>query len=102
MALLITRDLQVWSLPCTSSRVQEGIPGSQGTSSINQIRTVNDDVWSNKFVFFYVYSVQGIVRLGAVDADQHKSLGAKYGVQGFPTIKVFGTNKNSPSDYRGK
>ena len=37
-----------------------------------------------------------------MDADQHKALGAKYGVQGFPTIKVFGTNKNSPSDYRGK
>lgn len=46
-------------------------------------------------------ALKGIVRLGAVDADQHKALGAKYGVQGFPTIKVFGTNKNSPSDYRG-
>ena len=37
-----------------------------------------------------------------MDADQHKALGAKYGVQGFPTIKVFGTNKNSPTDYRGE
>jgi len=46
-------------------------------------------------------ALKGIVRLGAVDADQHKSLGAKYGVQGFPTIKIFGTNKNSPTDYRG-
>ena len=102
MALLITLDLQVWSLPCTSSRVQEGIPGSQGTASINRIHTVNDDVWNDEFDFFCFHLVQGIVRLGAVDADQHKSLGAKYGVQGFPTIKVFGTNKNSPSDYRGK
>lgn len=46
--------------------------------------------------------LQGIVRLGAVDADQHKALGAKYGVQGFPTLKVFGTNKNSPTDYKGE
>jgi protein disulfide-isomerase A6 len=52
--------------------------------------------------YFFTFDTQGIVRLGAVDADAHKSLGAKYGVQGFPTIKVFGTNKNSPSDYRGK
>ena len=42
------------------------------------------------------------MRLGAVDADQHKSLGAKYGVRGFPTLKIFGSNKNSPSDYQGE
>ena len=87
----------MWSLPCTSSRVQEGIPGSQGVS-VGQSNTL---VWSHEIDFFF-HLTQGIVRLGAVDADQHKSLGAKYGVQGFPTIKVFGTNKNSPSDYRGK
>ena len=47
-------------------------------------------------------ALKGIVRLGAVNADEHKSLGGRYGVQGFPTLKVFGTNKNSPSDYRGQ
>ncbi len=46
-------------------------------------------------------ALKGIVRLGAVNADDHKSLGGKYGVQGFPTLKVFGLNKNSPSDYKG-
>ena len=46
-------------------------------------------------------ALKGIVRLGAVDADEHRSLGSKYGVQGFPTIKVFGSNKKSPSDYKG-
>lgn len=40
--------------------------------------------------------------MGAVDADQHKSLGGQFGVQGFPTIKVFGANKRSPSDFNGQ
>lgn len=47
-------------------------------------------------------ALKGIVRLGAVNADEHRSLGGKYGVKGFPTLKVFGSNKNSPSDYRGQ
>ena len=45
--------------------------------------------------------LQGVVKVGAVDADQHKSLGGQYQIQGFPTIKVFGANKQSPQDYRG-
>lgn len=44
---------------------------------------------------------QGIVKVGAVDADQHKSLGGQYGVKGFPTIKIFGANKNKPEEYQG-
>lgn len=43
-----------------------------------------------------------MVRLGAVNADEHRSLGGQYGVKGFPTIKIFGSNKNSPSDYKGE
>ncbi|CAF0939600.1 unnamed protein product [Didymodactylos carnosus] len=46
-------------------------------------------------------ALKGIVKVGAVDADQHKSLGGQYGVSGFPTIKIFGTNKRSPTDYQG-
>lgn len=42
------------------------------------------------------------MKVAAVDADAHRELGGKYGVKGFPTIKVFGANKNSPSDYNGK
>lgn len=45
--------------------------------------------------------VQGIVKVGAVDADQHNSLGGQYGVRGFPTIKIFGANKQKPEDYQG-
>ena len=39
--------------------------------------------------------------MGAVDADEHKQLGGRYGVRGFPTIKIFGADKNKPSDYQG-
>ncbi|XP_062520299.1 protein disulfide-isomerase A6 homolog [Corticium candelabrum] len=47
-------------------------------------------------------ALKGIVKVGAVDADQHQSLGGRYGVRGFPTIKVFGVNKNLPTDYNGQ
>jgi protein disulfide-isomerase A6 len=46
-------------------------------------------------------ALKGIVKIGAVDADTHKSLGQQYGVSGFPTIKIFGNNKRSPTDYQG-
>lgn len=46
-------------------------------------------------------ALKGIIGVGAVDCDQHKSLCGQYGVRGFPTIKVFGANKNSPEDYQG-
>lgn len=46
-------------------------------------------------------ALKGIVKIGAVDADQHNSLGGQYGVRGFPTIKIFGTNKNKPEEYQG-
>jgi protein disulfide-isomerase A6 len=46
-------------------------------------------------------ALKGIVKVGAVDADTHKSLGQQYGVSGFPTIKIFGTNKQSPISFQG-
>ena len=42
-----------------------------------------------------------MVKVGAVDADQHQSLGGQFGVRGFPTIKVFGANKKKPEDFNG-
>lgn len=51
-------------------------------------------------IFFYVF--QGIVSLGAVDADKHQSLGGQYEIRGFPTIKIFGANKNKPENYQGE
>ena len=49
----------------------------------------------------YIFWWQGVVKVGAVDADAHQSLGAQYGVRGFPTIKIFGADKNKPEDYQG-
>ena len=37
-----------------------------------------------------------------MNADEHKTLGGQYGVRGFPTIKIFGSNKNKPDDYNGQ
>merc|ERR1711937_658750 len=45
--------------------------------------------------------LDGVFNVGAVDADKHRSLGGQFGVQGFPTIKIFGANKKSPKDYKG-
>ena len=44
---------------------------------------------------------QGIVNVGAVDMTEHQSVGGPYGIRGFPTIKIFGANKQSPQDYQG-
>lgn len=41
------------------------------------------------------------MKVGAVNADKHKELSGRYGVRGFPTLKVFGENKNKPEDYTG-
>jgi len=48
-------------------------------------------------------SLKSRVVIGKVDADAHRSLGEKFGVQGFPTIKFFGRGKpvNAPEDYSG-
>ncbi|GIX82821.1 protein disulfide-isomerase A6 homolog [Caerostris darwini] len=46
-------------------------------------------------------AVKGLVKVGAVNADQHQSLGQKYNIRGFPTIKIFGSNKNKPKDFSG-
>jgi protein disulfide-isomerase A6 len=46
-------------------------------------------------------ALKGIAKVGAVDATVHKSLGSRYGVREFPTIKIFGANKKSPSEYQG-
>eukprot|EP00878_Enallax_costatus_P001518 GHUV01001669.1.p1 GENE.GHUV01001669.1~~GHUV01001669.1.p1 ORF type:complete len:459 (+),score=78.64 GHUV01001669.1:164-1540(+) len=45
--------------------------------------------------------LKGKVKLGAVDCTVHQSTCGQYGVQGYPTIKVFGINKDSPEDYQG-
>ncbi|XP_053206359.1 protein disulfide-isomerase A6 homolog [Panonychus citri] len=46
-------------------------------------------------------ALKGIVKVGAVDADAHGSLGSKFGIRGFPTVKIFVPGKSSPIDYQG-
>jgi len=46
-------------------------------------------------------AMEGIVRVGAVDMTTDQDAGAAYGIRGFPTLKFFGENKNSPAEYQG-
>jgi protein disulfide-isomerase A6 len=43
--------------------------------------------------------LSGVVKVGAVNMDEHGSVGQPYNVQGFPTIKFFGNDKSKPIDY---
>ena len=47
-------------------------------------------------------SAETKVSIAKVDADEHKSLGQRFGVQGFPTLKWFdGKEGSEPEDYNG-
>ncbi|KAK3063487.1 hypothetical protein LTS18_015102, partial [Coniosporium uncinatum] len=37
--------------------------------------------------------------IAKVDADEHKSLGKRFGIQGFPTLKWFDGKSDTPQDY---
>lgn len=41
------------------------------------------------------------VHISKVDADEHRSLGKKHGVQGFPTLKWFDGKSSTPEEYNG-
>ncbi|KAI4305726.1 hypothetical protein L6164_029074 [Bauhinia variegata] len=46
-------------------------------------------------------NLKGKVKLGHVDCDAEKSLMSRFNVQGFPTILVFGADKDTPIPYDG-
>jgi len=47
-------------------------------------------------------ALKGVAKVGAVNMDgPDQSVGAPYGVKGFPTIKVFGGDKKNPTDFNG-
>lgn len=46
-------------------------------------------------------NLQGKVKLGHVNCDDEKSLMSRFKVQGFPTILVFGADKETPITYEG-
>jgi protein disulfide-isomerase A6 len=41
------------------------------------------------------------VQIAKVDADAEKTLGKRFGVQGFPTLKFFDGKSDTPVDYSG-
>jgi protein disulfide-isomerase A6 len=46
-------------------------------------------------------TLNGVVKVVAIDATASEKLAQKYQIQGFPTIKVFGSDKRKPIDYQG-
>ena len=72
--------LQVWTLQISCSRVEKGCLGFEGLFHARDSLIL----WACHLRV----SLQGFVRVGAVDADQHRDLGGRYSVRGFPTIKV--------------
>ncbi|KAG1665201.1 hypothetical protein FOA52_002602 [Chlamydomonas sp. UWO 241] len=46
-------------------------------------------------------SLKGKVKMAAIDCTASQAACGKFGVQGYPTIKFFGKNKASPTDYQG-
>ncbi|KAF2806494.1 disulfide isomerase [Mytilinidion resinicola] len=48
----------------------------------------------------FAYASDKVV-IGKVDADEHKSLGKQFKVQGFPTLKWFDGKSDTPSEYSG-
>lgn len=49
---------------------------------------------------FAFESVKDKVQIAKVDADAERSLGKRFGVQGFPTLKFFDGKSDKPQDYK--
>lgn len=43
----------------------------------------------------------GVVKVVAVDGTENSQLATKYEVKGFPTLKIFGSDKKKPVEYSG-
>lgn len=44
--------------------------------------------------------LKGVVKVGAVDCDEHKNVSKMFGVTGFPTIKIFSGKESTV--YKGE
>ncbi|XP_045446332.1 protein disulfide-isomerase A6 homolog [Melitaea cinxia] len=83
-------------------------------SNFERLVTNSDEVWIVEFFAPWcghcknlvpeykkaARALKGIAKVGAVDADQYKDFSQKYGVTGFPTIKIFTGSKHTP--YQGQ
>lgn len=104
--LLITGSYALYD---SSSDVVELTP-----SNFERLVTNSDEVWIVEFFAPWcghcknlvpeykkaARALKGIAKVGAVDADQYKDFSQKYGVTGFPTIKIFTGSKHTP--YQGQ
>jgi protein disulfide-isomerase A6 len=48
-----------------------------------------------------VFASSKDVQIAKVDADAEKSLGKRFGIQGFPTLKWFDGKSEKPEEYKG-
>ena len=49
----------------------------------------------------FAFAKKDKLTIAKVDADREKSLGSRFGIQGFPTIKFFDGKSETPEDYNG-
>eukprot|EP00658_Telonema_sp_P-2_P006846 TRINITY_DN12581_c0_g1_i1.p1 TRINITY_DN12581_c0_g1~~TRINITY_DN12581_c0_g1_i1.p1 ORF type:complete len:419 (+),score=90.92 TRINITY_DN12581_c0_g1_i1:62-1318(+) len=105
------------------TRLGGGHGSSSGASAVVTLTDENfeeqvlnsDDLWLVSFVAPWCGHCQKLapewnsaaselkerVKLGSLDATAHKLTGQKYKVEGFPTIKFFGSDKEHPESYNG-
>lgn len=86
------------------------------SSNFNSLVKNSDDIWLIEFYAPWcghckslapeykkaAAALKGVVKVGAVDMTTDQNVGAPYNIKGFPTIKLFGGNKNAPVDYAGQ
>jgi len=87
----------VWTLPATCTRILES---SQSPEGIVLTSVTRFSCWPDSYVYAPFVFFQGIVKVAAIDADKYPSFAGRYGVQGFPTVKIF-VDKNKPQDFTG-
>ncbi|KAL3312698.1 hypothetical protein Ciccas_008706 [Cichlidogyrus casuarinus] len=46
--------------------------------------------------------LKGVINVGAVDVTRHSSLGSRFSIRGYPTVKIFAHDKKSPQEYQGQ
>ncbi|KAF2905585.1 hypothetical protein ILUMI_00591 [Ignelater luminosus] len=47
-------------------------------------------------------ALDGVIKIGAVNADDNSALVKEFSVQGYPTIKIFNAEKGTTKDYQGE